>query len=96
MHSFSGIDRRSTGGLGVAFFVEIGVNYNRTVSSAVAQQFLSANGVSPHVIARVTHPDGPRRLTRWELHVDEPGLRKALGARPLLEQYHPSYPDEAA
>jgi hypothetical protein len=84
MQPYSGPERRRSSLAQWAFFVEIGVNYLRTVDRQRALAFMSAQGVSPEVIARVTAAAGRRRLTRWEMQVDEPALRSALGARPLL------------
>lgn len=85
MQLFNGCERRRDQCHQLSFYVEIGVNYFRTVSYDKATAFMFHNGVAPEVIARVTSLNSPRRKTKWEMHVDEAGLREALGARPLLK-----------
>ena len=92
MHTYHGVERRQRALEGWSFFVEIGVNYFRTVSEDKAVDFMRSSGVASDIIARVTAPHGLRRRTRWEMHVDEAALRQALGARPLLEKNSKSAP----
>lgn len=80
----SGSDRRVSHHAHWDLIVEIGVNYFRTVSAAHAITFMEMNSISTEVIIRVTSAPHARRKTKWELHVDEATLRRALGARPLL------------
>lgn len=98
MLPYSGVDRRCSQMLHWAFLVEIGVNYHRTVSTLRAISFMSGQGISPDVIARVTSSLGRRRLTRWEMQIDEAALRQALGARPLLPMHgsQPAIAERAA
>ena len=86
MHFFNGVDRRNLTVQDLALLVDIGVNYYRTLSTAKAYAFLEENEVPCHIIARVLNISGPRRLTHWECTIDEVGIRRALGARPLLSR----------
>lgn len=83
MNSYTGPERRRSEECHLALHFDVAVNYYRTVGVAKAMSFVLANGM-PHMAERVTGSPHTRRLTCWELHVDEQALRVALGARPLL------------
>lgn len=87
MEQFNGCDRRISESRESEFFVEIGVNYFRTVGTSAALAYLEAHSISPEVACRVTSRQQPRRRTRWECHLNEAALRYALGARPLLPEH---------
>lgn len=84
MTTYYGIERRMSDLKHLALFVEIGVNYSRTIGPSAGMKFMSEHGVSQEVAVRVTAGESPRRLTQWEKHLNEDALRCALGARPLL------------
>ena len=89
MEPISGIDRRVSNRHHWGLFVDVGVNYFRTVGTAQAVAFMQMNGISEEVITRVTSAYSVRRKTKWEFHFDEAALRHALGARPLLIEHLP-------
>ena len=84
MRKYDGTERRTNGAQNCDLFVEVAVNYCRTIGRSEALSYLLERGVPANVAARVTSPEGVRRLTLWEQHFDEAALRQALGARPLL------------
>lgn len=89
--SYSGhVERRNLKQSGCELMVEVGVNLSRTRGDSDAKLFMSRNAVPEAVIARVLCRAKPRRRTCWECVMDEPGLRRALGARPLLPEHCPT------
>lgn len=94
MNLYEGKDRRTSSRRNWALFVEIGVNYYRTIGTTQALQFMALHEISPEIAFRVTSVRQPRRQTRWERHVDESALRHALGARSLLAEHAQLQPNE--
>jgi hypothetical protein len=84
MRRYDGIERRKSHLQSMSLLVEIGINYSRTIGRQKALSYLLENDIPPDVVARVLRHAEPRRLTKWECSIDEIGLRRALGARPLL------------
>jgi hypothetical protein len=84
MTKYDGIERRNLCLQGMSLLVEIGVNYSRTISRQKALSYFFENSIPHDVVIRVLRDAEPRRLTRWECSIDEVALRRALGARPLL------------
>jgi hypothetical protein len=83
MRLYQGVERRKASSGELEMFVEIGVNYARTIGNETAVAFMVEHGVPLGVAKRVTTFDNLRRKTCWEQHVNESSLRHALGARPL-------------
>jgi len=84
MGKYDGMERRNLHLQGMSLLVEIGINYARTIGVHKALSYFADNDIPPHVVKRVLRHEEPRRLTKWECCADEAGLRRALGARPLL------------
>jgi hypothetical protein len=84
MTKYDGIERRNSRVQGMSLLVEIGINYSRTIGRQKALSYFLENDIPHDVVTRVLKHAERRRLTRWECSLDEIGLRRALGARPLL------------
>lgn len=84
MNRYNGIDRRNSEHGSLALYFDVAVSYFRTIGPDKAMAYLHANGVPPAVAARVEGDVRQRRVTRWEMQIDEGALRAALGVRPLL------------
>lgn len=85
MNAYQGAERRATGVGDTALLIDIAINYRRTIGSQCALDYLAAKGVPGQLAARIFCAPDKRRLTTWERMPNEAGLRRALCARPLLD-----------